>query len=426
MDVPVWDQWDFVPVLEKLFNGTLTFHDLWAQNNEHRIFFPKIIMLVLARLTGWNTAYERAMSIVFGVGIFAVVAAQIHITMKATGEMRLIRAIPVTALLIFSLKQWMNWMWGWQMQILLCVFAVTAGIVLIANTPFKWHRYAAAIIAGIVATYSFAGGLCYWIVGLFVLLFIRPSGKKEWMFSVLMWIAVSCAVFFFYFYDFHKPENQTSLLFMFTHPAEYINYFFSYLGLPLTHKTRKEAFVLGLLGAAFSCYVTWFVVRFRGVKFTVLVPYLALCLFSAAGAAVTGVGRAGLRAYSLGYHYVSIAMMFWVYILVFINFLIADDGVSGSSSSENKARRGGSVVSFSFYAVVVFLIVYNYVSGNRYCMEQYDYFLPARNELLLLRDDEMLMRLYPSADVVKKRALILKRYNLSVFRELREFKKNSR
>jgi len=50
--VPYWDQWEFVPLLEKTYHGQLTFHDLWAQHNEHRILFPRIIMLALAHLTG--------------------------------------------------------------------------------------------------------------------------------------------------------------------------------------------------------------------------------------------------------------------------------------------------------------------------------------------------------------------------------------
>jgi len=47
--IPYWDQWEFVPLLEKLHNHTLTLNDLWSQHNEHRILFPKILMLLLAR-----------------------------------------------------------------------------------------------------------------------------------------------------------------------------------------------------------------------------------------------------------------------------------------------------------------------------------------------------------------------------------------
>ena len=83
--VPFWDQWELVPLLEKTYHGELTFHDLWAQHNEHRIFFPKIIMLVLARLTGWNIHFELAVNIVLALGIFGVLVRQVKITGRKTG-----------------------------------------------------------------------------------------------------------------------------------------------------------------------------------------------------------------------------------------------------------------------------------------------------------------------------------------------------
>ncbi len=43
IDVPFLDQWEFVPLLGNFRSGALSFHDLWAQHNEHRIFFPRLI-----------------------------------------------------------------------------------------------------------------------------------------------------------------------------------------------------------------------------------------------------------------------------------------------------------------------------------------------------------------------------------------------
>ena len=54
VDVFYWDQWELVPVVDKAFQGTLSFADLWAQHNEHRPFFPRLVMVSLAWATGWN------------------------------------------------------------------------------------------------------------------------------------------------------------------------------------------------------------------------------------------------------------------------------------------------------------------------------------------------------------------------------------
>src|SRR4051812_3095927 len=55
---PFWDEWDFVSIIHKYNAHTLKIADLWAQHNEHRIFFPNIIMLTLATHTHWNVRYE--------------------------------------------------------------------------------------------------------------------------------------------------------------------------------------------------------------------------------------------------------------------------------------------------------------------------------------------------------------------------------
>src|SRR5437016_165430 len=40
VDIPVGDQSELVPLLEKLDAGSLSFVDLWRQQNEHRPMFP--------------------------------------------------------------------------------------------------------------------------------------------------------------------------------------------------------------------------------------------------------------------------------------------------------------------------------------------------------------------------------------------------
>src|ERR1035438_4142148 len=154
--VPYLDQWELVPLLEKTYHGNLTFSDLWAQHNEHRLIFPQIIMLLLARLTRWNIHYELAVNIILALGIFTVFLHQVKITGRKLGLAGLPGAIPAVSLIVFSISQYQNWLWGWQLQMLLNLLAVVVGIVLLANDTFRWWKFAAAASLGIVATYSFA------------------------------------------------------------------------------------------------------------------------------------------------------------------------------------------------------------------------------------------------------------------------------
>ena len=59
VDIPYWDQWDGIcPLFEKLASGQLGIADFFVQQNEHRIFFPRLLMYSLARLTHWNIRSE--------------------------------------------------------------------------------------------------------------------------------------------------------------------------------------------------------------------------------------------------------------------------------------------------------------------------------------------------------------------------------
>src|SRR5205823_6120927 len=46
------------PLFEKMQDGTLGVADFFAQHNEHRIFFPRLIFFALGRLTHWNIRTE--------------------------------------------------------------------------------------------------------------------------------------------------------------------------------------------------------------------------------------------------------------------------------------------------------------------------------------------------------------------------------
>src|SRR5437870_11339168 len=59
VDVPFLDEWDgTAPLFEKMADGTLGLADFFAQHNEHRIFFPRLIFFGLGRLTHWNIQAE--------------------------------------------------------------------------------------------------------------------------------------------------------------------------------------------------------------------------------------------------------------------------------------------------------------------------------------------------------------------------------
>lgn len=106
IDVPFWDEWEFVPLLMKFKSGALTFHDLLAQHNEHRILFPRLIMLVLAAVTGWDIRYELYAN--FAVAAFTFVFLNL-LYRRAAGKGRAPWFPALSAFLVFSPVQAENW-----------------------------------------------------------------------------------------------------------------------------------------------------------------------------------------------------------------------------------------------------------------------------------------------------------------------------
>jgi hypothetical protein len=54
IDLPYWDDWAFVPLLEYVQQGRLPLSELLAQHNEHRMVFPRLLKLALTHFSDWN------------------------------------------------------------------------------------------------------------------------------------------------------------------------------------------------------------------------------------------------------------------------------------------------------------------------------------------------------------------------------------
>jgi hypothetical protein len=431
VDVPFWDQWELVPLLEKSYQGTLSFHDLWAQHALHRLFFPKLIMIVLARFSRWKIFYELALNIVLATGIFLAIIYQVRTTAKSISCRGIHWLIPIISFMVFSLNQVGGWLHGWQLQIFLNVFPVVIGIVLLGHPAFRWWRFTLALLFGIVASYSYANGFIYWLIGLGILFFVPLNNKRTMRLSVTLWVVASSITSYLYLYDYRIPRHVTSLWINFEQLLDYTSYVLTYLGAPLlTFSNRlqelpiinKVAFcnegaaVVGLLGLIVSCYTVSLLIRRQHIKFQALVPYVSLSLYSIGSALLTAMGRGALGSdQALSSRYLTIANLFWISNVVFLYLLVNSKKPRVNTHRENRLRKY-ALVSIS---VIVVLIALSSAHRTVSAINNYEYLLAGRNELLSVKEEELyepLRPLYPSADIVKERVTILKRYGLSLFR----------
>ena len=156
-NIPQTEGWTLVPALTG--NEPNLLGSLWAQNNEHRIPFPKLVLLALLKATGGD--FRAGM--VLNIGMLAAsAAALLLLARRARGGMtRYADAIFPIGLL--HLGNWENLFWGWQAVQVIPTVLILAEFYLLVRSPVFRSIASAASGAAIVLLLplSSANGLLF-------------------------------------------------------------------------------------------------------------------------------------------------------------------------------------------------------------------------------------------------------------------------
>jgi len=131
-NVIVADEWHvYIPLFKKLSTGTLTIADLFNQHNEHRIFFPRLIFLFFGYLTHFNTKaflyFSASLLVLTLIGIFISYTRFFGVNKESIWKF-----LPVCYLL-FSLVQFENTLWGFQMAWYMVTFFSVLSFIFLEN-----------------------------------------------------------------------------------------------------------------------------------------------------------------------------------------------------------------------------------------------------------------------------------------------------
>ncbi len=358
MAFPYWDAWHFAFILEKFQAGTLSFADFWAQHNEHRVVFPRLLMFGLARLSGWNVAWELVASMVLGVATFLLCTATA--LRKTATAPRPWWIVPVFSLLIFSWVQMENWAWGWEVNVFLNTFSVVSAAVLLTVAPLNPLRFVLALCAALVTSFCFANGLLCWIA-LAPLIILAPDlvREKKIIYS-LLWIAAGVLVIQLYLLDYHKPEVSPSLGSILQAPIEFISYGLVYIGAPITGMFTQPAwhgyappvgfghFIPGLLGLAALPVIVWRLYK-KGGDYRPYLPWAGLILYVLGSATITAAGRAGFGLeQAMTSRYMTMTTLYWLGLIALGGHAFADSELRRKLPT----AKGGLVATL---AIVLFL-----------------------------------------------------------------------
>jgi len=422
-DLPVYDQWNFVSTLEKWYNGNLAFVDLWSQHNEHRILFPRLIMLALAWLTHWNIFYELGVNLFLGVGICAIIFWQIRKT-EILFNKRSNLTYFIVSFFIFSLAQAENWLWGWQLAFFLNVFVVLLGIVFLSVPALTLRNFLGALAAGVIASYSSANGLLFWILGLFILGMhpMKNDTKIRW---IIAWLLVATLIITSYLYGYQKTPLHPSLFFFIKNPLQFGEYFLANLGSPFTFGRYRQivAVVAGFFGLTtflILLYFSYRLVRKRQMVLMAIVPWLSLSVYSIFSSGLIAVGRVGLGVdQALSLRYVTISNLFWIGIFVLgmflnIDFTKSSMGLEGApgfwiSILRNKIFRVICISAFILLQIEIAQFPY------RWARMRADIYATVRSDFQNEYYDEILVKRYVCAADIHQQISFLAKHRLASF-----------
>lgn len=398
VNVPFWDQWELVPLLEKMHNGTLGFADFFAQHNEHRLFFPRIAMIVLAWATHWNTHYE----LVFSLAVAATSFVFLYLIIMRTFKNKWLAAgaAIATSLVFFSPMAWENWLWGWQIQWYLNIAGLIIAVWALTTWRYKSDlvRVLVAAAAAVVATYSLASGLFVWFVCLPIFIF-NPAVRKWWK----LWITLAVISIGVHYIGYVDPSYHPSKGIFLHQPLDYIHYVLVYIARPIVvdFLLSVNVAVLYMVSIFASLIYVW---RYKRQQLTSsLLPWLCLGLYACFAAASTGVSRLGFgveQAYASRYTTLSIFLLIACLVTLFkIIELTLERGIP------KKAGTAARYVIVIILTLLLQAILLNYPKSVVQMKQKSEYLQTVSfcAHTAESSQDECLVKLYPNKDVAWER-----------------------
>lgn len=395
--VPFWDEWEFVTFLEKFHNHTLTFTDFWAVHNEHRMLFPRILMLILANMSGWNILLEAYSSIIFAAFSLYCLFSMLD-DIQDSQKYSILKII--ISLLLFSMIQYENWLFSFSVQYYMAMTGVIASVWSINKWQGQMRGLVTAILAAIFSNYSLGAGLFIWPSVLLMLIF-----QKKWKLKhILIWIFAGFVTCASYFYKHPGSAFGLPMTLFLSQPLNFVKYIFSFLGAPLAQDI-STAIWISLILFIIIILSMLDIRRLDKKRFDKMIPWLTLIIYVILNAVIIGMGRIHLGInQALSSRYTTISTLFVISAAVLLyNSIILN----------LEKNRKASLKDIVFILVVSLAFSVTYINSYKNGMSGMKKMSNRVNDsAICLKDpenasDEDLKNLYPIPELVRKRMKIL-------------------
>lgn len=399
-NVIFWDQFDLIPLLaSKNFQWQLYF----SQHNEHRMIFPELLSVFLARLSKWNVRTEIFLNWI----LLQCSIVMLYQILKENVK-REHRWLILLSLCFFLVPQYYeNLLWGFQGHVSLMLLVVSSGILALRYVRNIFLRLNLAMLCCVIASFSQANGLVSWFA--LLPLVIADGGEnpepisREKLIALIYWFSIGILAWIVYFWNFKIQMGQhPPVSYPWKYPIQFLSYFFTFTGGSLACVLRS-LYLVRFLGLIFCCIIICkSFLNFS--QFRQNISKFCLLLFLLLSGSLTSIGRAGFGLeQALSSRYLELSALIPV---VMLSMLIT------SWTVKNHFAKIFSV----FILIVILIGWFDSIEGAKNWHDQQQ-----RNTGYLFHydtaSDEQLKSLHAVApETVRSRAAILKGLGYNVFR----------
>jgi hypothetical protein len=233
VNVPYWDEWALLPFFQRTKLGNINFELFFAQHNEHRMFFPKIIFAIFALLSNWNIKVQLWFSFLISLINFWLIYKISRKTIIENSHLFIFSNI-LSSFLLFSVIQWENWLWGFQIAwflIISCMLLAVYFIIAPSNLSLPMRMTISGIFC-FMASFSSAHGLLTWLALIPLLISIEGTFTRK-INKIIIWVSGFIFSLIIYTINYHKPSHHPDTFLFLKQPILFIQYCLTIIASPL-------------------------------------------------------------------------------------------------------------------------------------------------------------------------------------------------
>lgn len=319
--VPFWDMWDgYLDFFVRARDGNVS--AWWAQHNEHRILFSRVLFFLDLELFGGSIAFLIAANFVLAaIGFFIFYSL---LRQMLPGEEQKCSRLVIAAVictLTFSWVQNNNLTWGFQSQFIAAyLFPLGALYALGLSSSGGKHNnllFTLAVLLGLASAGTMANGILALPLMVLIAVLMRMSWGRV---SVLAFM--TAIELYLYFSGYKSPGMHGSLTdALQSHPLELAQYVLLYLGGPVYYMTGEGSYFLaqaaGLFLIGSALFFTYKVLFASARQHPLQIVLLAFIVYVGGTAFGTAGGRVIFGTeQALSSRYMTPSLMAWSALLL--------------------------------------------------------------------------------------------------------------